>query len=159
MFSARLRQGYGLTEVGSVCSVNTNWVYKDGSIGKPLEGVRMEIWDDDRHPLPDGEGGEIVIAGPTIMEGYLTENGPKDEGLYYDDEGTAWVLSGDLGYRDEDGFFYFSGRKKRLIIISGYNVYPGQLEPFRAMTKTARCLYVSMFRSRKRAMRRLTARR
>ena len=126
--SARLRQGYGLTEVGSVCSVNTNWVYKDGSIGKPLEGVRMEIWDDDRHPLPDGEVGEIVIAGPTIMEGYLTENGPKDEGLYYDDEGTAWVLSGDLGYRDEDGFFYFSGRKKRLIIISGYNVYPVDIE-------------------------------
>lgn len=126
--SARLRQGYGLTEVGSVCCVNTNWVYKDNSIGKPLEGVRMEIWDDDRNPLPDGEVGEIVIAGPTIMEGYLTPDGKKDAGLYYDKEGTAWVLSGDLGYRDEDGFFYFSGRKKRLIIISGYNVYPVDIE-------------------------------
>ena len=126
--SARLRQGYGLTEVGSVCCVNTNWVYKDNSIGKPLEGVRMEIWDDDRNPLPNGEVGEIVIAGPTIMEGYLTPDGKKDAGLYYDKEGTAWVLSGDLGYRDEDGFFYFSGRKKRLIIISGYNVYPVDIE-------------------------------
>ena len=125
---ARLRQGYGLTEVGSVCCVNTNWVYKDGSIGKPLEGLRMEIWDDDCKQVPTGEVGEICIAGPTIMEGYLTKDGPKDAGLYYDEEGTAWVRSGDLGYVDEDGFFYFAGRKKRLIIISGYNVYPVDIE-------------------------------
>lgn len=126
--SARLRQGYGLTEVGSVCCVNTNWVYKDGSIGKPLEGLRMEIWDNDHNKLPVGEVGEIVISGSTLMEGYLTEDGPKDAGLYYDEEGTAWVLSGDLGYEDEDGFFYFYGRKKRVIIISGYNVYPVDIE-------------------------------
>lgn len=126
--SARLRQGYGLTEVGSVCCVNTNWVYKDGSIGKPLEGLSMEIWDDDRKCVPDGEVGEIVISGSTLMEGYLTKDGPADAGLYYDEEGTAWVLSGDLGYKDEDGFFYFYGRKKRIIIISGYNVYPVDIE-------------------------------
>ena len=126
--SARLRQGYGLTEVGSVCCVNTNWVYKDGSIGKPLEGLRMEIWDDEHKPLPVGEVGEIVISGSTMMEGYLTEDGPKDAGIYYDEEGTPWVLSGDLGYMDEDGFFYFYGRKKRIIIISGYNVYPVDIE-------------------------------
>jgi long-chain acyl-CoA synthetase len=126
--SARLRQGYGLTEVGSVCCVNTNWVYKDGSIGKPLEGLRMEIWDDDHKEVPVGEVGEIVISGSTMMEGYLTEDGPKDAGINYDEEGTPWVLSGDLGYRDEDGFFYFYGRKKRIIIISGYNVYPVDIE-------------------------------
>jgi len=126
--SARLRQGYGLTEVGSVCCVNTNWVYKDGSIGKPLEGLRMEIWDDEHKPVPTGEVGEIVISGSTLMEGYFTEDGPKDAGIYYDEEGTAWVLSGDLGYTDEDGFFYFYGRKKRVIIISGYNVYPVDIE-------------------------------
>ena len=126
--SARLRQGYGLTEVGSVCCVNTNWVYKDGSIGKPLEGLRMEIWNDDHKEVPIGEVGEIVISGSTMMEGYLTDDGPKDAGIYYDEEGTPWVLSGDLGYRDEDGFFYFYGRKKRVIIISGYNVYPVDIE-------------------------------
>ena len=126
--SARLRQGYGLTEVGSVCCVNTNWVYKDGSIGKPLEGLRMEIWDDDHKQVPTGEVGEIVISGSTMMEGYLTDDGPKDAGIYYDEEGTPWVLSGDLGYVDEDGFFYFYGRKKRIIIISGYNVYPVDIE-------------------------------
>ena len=125
---ARLRQGYGLTEVGSVCCVNTNWVYKDGSIGKPLEGLRMEIWDDDHKRVPNGEVGEIVISGSTMMEGYLTEDGPKDAGIYYDEEGTPWVLSGDLGYQDDDDFFYFYGRKKRIIIISGYNVYPVDIE-------------------------------
>ncbi len=126
--SARLRQGYGLTEVGSVCCANTNWTNKDNSIGLPLAGVRMQIWDDDHKEVPDGTVGEIVIAGPTIMEGYLTADGPKDAGLYYDEEGTPWVCSGDLGYRDEDGFFFFSGRKKRVIIISGYNVYPVDIE-------------------------------
>ena len=126
--SARLRQGYGLTEVGSVCCANTNWVYKEGSVGKPLEGVRMAIWDDDCNELPNGEIGEICIAGPTIMSGYLTKDGAPDEGLYYDKEGTAWVRSGDLGYRDDDGFYFFSGRKKRLIIISGYNAYPVDIE-------------------------------
>ena len=88
----------------------------------------MEIWDDNHKKVPIGEVGEIVISGSTMMEGYLTEDGPKDAGIYYDEEGTPWILSGDLGYRDEDGFFYFYGRKKRIIIISGYNVYPVDIE-------------------------------
>ena len=126
--TGRLRQGYGLTEVGSVCCTNSNDVNKDGSIGVPLMGVEMDIWDDNQKPLPVGEIGEIVIAGPTIMLGYYTEDGSNGEGLYTDENGKKWVLSGDLGYKDEDGFFYFSGRKKRVIIISGYNVYPSDIE-------------------------------
>lgn len=125
---AQLLQGYGLTEVGSVCCVNTQWDYREGSIGKALEGIRIEIWDDNQKELPRGEVGEIVIAGPTIMEGYLVKDGPKDAGLYYDEEGTPWVLSGDIGYMDEDGFIFFEGRKKRVVIISGYNVYPVDIE-------------------------------
>lgn len=124
----RLRQGYGLTEIGSVCCTTTNTDYKRGSIGKPLDGVRVEIWDDDHNKLPTGEIGEIVISGPTIMSGYYTKDGPEDMGLYVDDEGVKWVLSGDLGYQDEEGYFFFSGRKKRVIIISGYNVYPNDIE-------------------------------
>ena len=88
----------------------------------------MAIWDDDCRPVPNGTVGEIVISGPTIMEGYLTPDGPKDAGLYTDENGVKWVRSGDLGYMDDDGFFYFAGRKKRLIIISGYNVYPVDIE-------------------------------
>ena len=124
----RMRQGYGLTEIGSVCTTNTNTVYKQGSIGKALRGVEVEIWDDEHHRLPNGQIGEIVIAGPTIMAGYYTQDGPEDLGLYTDENGKKWVLSGDLGYQDDDGFFFFAGRKKRVIIIAGYNVYPSDIE-------------------------------
>ncbi len=124
----RLRQGYGLTEVGSVCTTNSNTDYRRGSIGRALRGVTVQIWDDDHHELPNGEIGEIAISGPTIMSGYYTKDGPEDLGLYTDENGRKWVLSGDLGYRDDDGYFFFSGRKKRVIIIAGYNVYPNDLE-------------------------------
>jgi len=126
---ARLRQGYGLTEIASVCCTNTNNDNRDGSIGKALRGVNIEIWDDDKNPLPDGEIGEIAISGPTIMSGYYTDGEESDDyGLYTDENGVKWVLSGDLGYKDEDGYFDFSGRKKRLILIAGYNVYPTDIE-------------------------------
>lgn len=126
---AKLRQGYGLTEVGSVCCHCSNWEYKPNSIGKPLLGVTMQIWDDDHKELPNGEIGEIVISGPTLMSGYFNgDNSQRGIGLYTDENGVKWVCSGDLGYRDDDGFFFFSGRKKRVIIISGYNVYPSDIE-------------------------------
>ena len=124
----KLRQGYGLTEVGSVCCTCTNTEFKPNSIGRPIEGVQMAVWDDDGNVLPDGEIGELVIAGPTIMSGYYTEDGHDGEGLVADKDGVLWVRSGDLGYRDKDGFYFFSGRKKRVIIISGYNIYPSDIE-------------------------------
>ncbi|MBQ6420959.1 MAG: acyl--CoA ligase [Clostridia bacterium] len=124
----RLRQGYGLTEVGSVCCTCTNTDFKVNSIGQPIDGVKMAVWDEDCKPLPAGEIGELVVAGPTIMSGYYTDDGSDGEGLTADENGELWVRSGDLGYRDEDGYYYFSGRKKRVIIISGYNVYPSDIE-------------------------------
>ncbi len=124
----RLYQGYGLTEIGSVCTTNTEANHKPGSIGQAIRGVTVEIWDDDHKKLPNGEIGEFAISGPTIMQGYYVEGEAEDTGLYTDENGKKWVLSGDLGYMDDDGFFYFSGRKKRLIIIAGYNVYPTDLE-------------------------------
>ena len=126
--TGRLRQGYGLTEIGSVCCTNSNSVYKRGSIGKALRGVKVEIWDDDHKKVPNGTVGEFAISGPTIMSGYYMEGEADDYGLYTDENGEKWVLSGDLGYQDDDGFFFFSGRKKRLIIIAGYNVYPTDIE-------------------------------
>ena len=125
----RLRQGYGLTEVGSVCCCCTNWDYKNNSIGKAISGVTMQIWDDDCHEVPRGTIGEIVISGPTIMMGYF-QNGDDTpgKGLYTDENGVKWVRSGDLGYEDEDDYFFFVGRKKRVIKISGYNVYPDDIE-------------------------------
>jgi long-chain acyl-CoA synthetase len=124
----RLHRGYGLTEVASVCSLNTDAAKKIDSIGKALPGLRMEIWDENHKRVPNGTIGEIAISGTTMMEGYFAPGKPEDEGIYYDEEGTPWVLSGDLGYQDDDGFFFFSGRRKRLIIISGYNVYPTDIE-------------------------------
>ncbi len=126
--TGRLYQGYGLTEIGSVCCTNTEANHKPGSIGQAIRGVTVEIWDDDHKKLPNGEIGEFAISGPTIMQGYYVEGEAEDAGLYTDENGTKWVLSGDLGYMDDDGYFYFSGRKKRLIIIAGYNVYPTDLE-------------------------------
>lgn len=124
----RLRQGYGLTEIGSVCCTNSNTDYREGSIGRAIRGVTIEIWNDNHQRVPTGEIGEFAISGPTIMSGYYTKDGPEDLGLYTDENGKKWVLSGDLGYQDEDGYFFFSGRKKRVIIISGYNVYPNDIE-------------------------------
>lgn len=124
----RLRQGYGLTETNSVCTTNSNDDFERGSVGKPLRGVTVEIWDENHNKLPDGEVGEFAISGPTIMDGYFMQGEADDYGLYTDENGTKWVLSGDLGYRDERGYFYFSGRKKRVIIIAGYNVYPSDIE-------------------------------
>ncbi len=126
--TGRLLQGYGLTEIGSVCTTNTYADFKRGSIGKPIRGVTVQIWDDDHKRVPTGTVGEFVISGPTIMQGYYAEGEAEDYGLYTDENGEKWVLSGDLGYEDEDGFFHFSGRKKRLIIIAGYNVYPTDIE-------------------------------
>ena len=124
----KLYRGYGLTEVASACAMNTRNYFRENSIGKPLHEVRMEIWDENKKRVPFGEVGEIAISGSTVMEGYFTKDGAADDGIYTDEEGVRWVLSGDLGYEDEDGYFYFSGRKKRLIIISGYNVYPFDVE-------------------------------
>ncbi len=126
--TGRLMQGYGLTEIGSVCTTNSIADHKRGTVGKPLRGVTVQIWDDDHHEVPDGTIGEFAISGPTIMQGYYAEGEAEDYGLYKDENGEKWVLSGDLGYKDEDGYFVFSGRKKRLIIIAGYNVYPTDIE-------------------------------
>ena len=82
-----------------------------------------------RRKVPANEIGEIVVSGDTLMEGYY--NGDKtvpNDGVYTDASGRRWVLTGDLGYKDSKGFIFFTGRKKRMIIISGYNVYPTDIE-------------------------------
>ena len=121
----RLYRGYGLTEVSSVCTANVKGANKENSIGKPLDELTIEIWDENKKKLPPNTIGEIAITGSTVMKGYFDSD---DEGVYTDENGKRWVLSGDLGYVDEEGYFFFTGRKKRMIIISGYNVYPNDIE-------------------------------
>ena len=125
----KLFRGYGLTEVSSVCTVNTYENNREDSIGKPLGDIVVQIWDDMRNELPAGETGEIVVKGDTAMLGYFNgDNTVINEGVYVDKDGNRWVPTGDLGYKDSDGFIFFTGRKKRMIIISGYNVYPIDIE-------------------------------
>lgn len=125
----RMCRGYGLTEVCGVVSTNggSGPTSKD-SVGYPLFGLNVEIWDDDAKKLPAGELGEICVSGDSIMNGYLQDDIIHDSGIYTDENGVNWIRTGDMGYMDEDGFIYFSGRKKRIIIISGYNIYPATIE-------------------------------
>ncbi len=126
--NASICAGWGLTECCAACTTNPPWANKVGTIGKPLPKLDIQIWDDDYNEVADGTIGQIAVSGPTMMEGYLTEDGAIDEGLYKDVNGKKWVLTGDLAYKDEDGYLVFMGRNKRLVIISGYNVYPGDIE-------------------------------
>ncbi len=127
--NGKLFRGYGLTEVSSVCTVNTYENCREDSIGKPLGDIKVEIWDEMKNRLPAGQTGEIVVCGDTAMLGYYNgDNTVRNDGVYIDKNGVRWVLTGDLGYKDSDGFVFFTGRKKRMIIISGYNVYPSDIE-------------------------------
>ncbi len=121
-------QGYGLTECCAVCAYNAPWWNRRGSIGKPVAPLTIEVWDSENKPVKAGEIGQFAMSGETLMDGYLTPDRRKGEGLYTDENGKKWVLSGDLGYKDEDGYLYFVGRIKRVVVISGYNVYPGDIE-------------------------------
>ena len=78
--------------------------------------------------LPSGEIGEIIISGPTVMQGYLNESVETNLVLQKHKDGKIWLHTGDLGYMDDDGFVYFKQRLKRMIVSSGYNIYPSQIE-------------------------------
>ncbi len=126
---AMLFRGYGLTECCSVCCVNSYKNCREESIGKPLDGMKVEVWNEQRKPVAAGVIGEIAVSGDTLMDGYFSgDRRLRNEGIYFDSKGERWVLTGDLGYIDKDGFIFFTGRKKRMIIISGYNVYPMDIE-------------------------------
>lgn len=125
---ATLFRGWGLTEMCAVCSTNSYYDYKPDSVGKPVIGVECEILDENRKPLPRGVQGEIALSGSTMMNGYLPDKDLEGNGIWTDENGKDWICTGDMGYLDEDGFIFFTGRKKRIIVISGYNVYPYSME-------------------------------
>lgn len=128
---ARLGRGYGLTEnCGAATSNNGTGgtPYKKESTGYPMYGITLQIWDDNAKEVPAGTVGEVCVTSDIIMNGYLPDGIIIDSGLYYDDNGTPWIRTGDMGYVDEDGFLFFAGRKKRIIIIAGYNIYPATIE-------------------------------
>lgn len=125
----KLREGYGLTETVTVCSLTHDRSSDRSGIGTPLANMQMKIVDPDTKAiLPDGEIGEICVTGPTVMQGYLNAPEATAFALVEHDDGQVWVETGDLGYRDPDGFYHFTSRIKRMIKVSGVPVYPSQIE-------------------------------
>ena len=125
----QVREGYGTTETVTACCLTPTHMAKEGSIGLPFPDTYIKIVEPGTdNELPYGEEGEILLAGPTVMQEYMKHPYETEQTLRKHDDGFTWVYTGDLGTMDEQGFIYFRGRAKRMIISSGYNVYPGQLE-------------------------------
>ena len=127
--SIQVREGYGTTETVTACCLTPSHMAKEGSIGLPFPDTYIKIVapGTDKE-LPHGEEGEILLAGPTVMKEYMKHPEETAQTLQTHADGLTWVYTGDLGTMDEQGFVYFKGRAKRMIISSGYNIYPGQLE-------------------------------
>jgi long-chain acyl-CoA synthetase len=123
-FDCPVHEGYGLSETSPVASCNhPGRERKPGSIGTPIEGVEIQIVDENDAPLPAGEVGEVAIRGHNIMKGYWQRPDATAEAMR-----NGWFHSGDMARMDEDGYIYIVDRKKDLIIRGGYNVYPREVE-------------------------------
>ena len=123
-FGCMILEGYGLSETSPVASFNhPDQERKPGSIGTPVEGVRMRCVDASGSDVPDGEVGEIAIRGHNVMRGYWGRPEATAEAIP-----DGWFRTGDLAKVDSDGYFFIVDRKKELIIRGGYNVYPREIE-------------------------------
>ncbi len=124
MTGCKISEGYGMTESSPVASVNP--FGKDariGYIGMPVSSTIMKIVDENGVDLPIGAEGEIVIHGPQVMKGYY--NKPEETAKTIKD---GWLYTGDIGIMGEDGYFKIVDRKKDMILVSGFNVYPNEIE-------------------------------
>lgn len=125
----QIREGYGTTETVTACCLTPPHMAKEGSIGLPFPDTYIKIISPETgEELPYGEEGEILLAGPTVMKEYINHPEETASTLRTHEDGLTWVYTGDLGIMDSDGFIYFKGRSKRMIISSGYNIYPAQME-------------------------------
>lgn len=127
--TVHVREGYGTTECVTASCLTPYNEEREGSIGLPYPDTYYKICKPGTtEEQPYGEEGEICLCGPSVMIGYLNKPEENAITLRVHDDGHTWLHTGDLGYMDEDGFIYFKQRIKRMIITSGYNVYPSQLE-------------------------------
>jgi len=123
-FPSVLIEGYGPTETSPVATVNPiHGLRKAGSVGVPIPGVELSIRDEAGGELASGATGEICIRGGNVMQGYW--NQPEETARTIRD---GWLYTGDIGHRDEDGFYFITDRKKDMVIVNGINVYPRQIE-------------------------------
>ncbi|WP_421684095.1 long-chain-fatty-acid--CoA ligase [Stutzerimonas urumqiensis] len=135
-------EGYGLTETSPVVSANPHGEKaRLGTVGLPVPGTALKVIDDEGNELPLGERGELCVKGPQVMKGYW--NRPDATAEVLDAEG--WLKTGDVAIIDEDGFVRIVDRKKDLIIVSGFNVYPNEIEDVvMAHPKVASCAAVGV---------------
>lgn len=123
-FPIPLIEGYGLSEASPVVSLNPiRGPWKAGSIGVPIPDVEVSVQDDDGNMLPDGQVGEICVRGGNVMQGYW--NNPEESAKALKN---GWLLTGDVGYRDADGYCFITDRKKDMLLVNGINVYPREIE-------------------------------
>ncbi len=123
-FGAEIGEGWGLTEAGANNATNIGQaVIKPGSIGRPMKGMEMKIFDNHDREVPQGQEGEIVLRGPMVMKGYWNMPEATAEVIL-----NGWLHTGDIGYVDADGYFYITDRKKDIIIKGGENISPRVIE-------------------------------
>lgn len=122
-------QGYGMTEAVAAISFDLKYASRPGTIGIPWPGTYVKITKPGTDiEVPVGEDGEICICGPTVMLGYYDNEKETNDALHIHKDGNVWLHSGDIGSMDKDGFISYKQRLKRMIVSSGYNVYPSQIE-------------------------------
>ncbi len=127
-YGIRLYQGYGTTENSPVYGFCEDG-HKLGSVGTPIPTMLVRILDEDDRPVPAGKKGEITLGGPCIMKGYYKNPKSTEAVLFTDARGTRWLRTGDLGYLDDQGYLYITGRKKFIIVLAGgKNVSPELVE-------------------------------
>src|SRR2546428_12241481 len=122
-FNVPIYEGYGQTEAAPVVTLNRPGARKPGTIGPPVPGVEIAIWDDQNRVLPLGEVGEIMVRGRNVMQGYHRLPDETAKTIV-----NGWLHTGDLGKFDDEGFVIIAGRKKELIISAGENIYPREIE-------------------------------
>lgn len=126
---AKITQGYGMTETSGPAAFGALGSAKLGSVGIPLPGNKIKIVNiETKEEMHAMEIGEICITGPIVMSRYLDNPEATDSILQQHEDGLRWIHTGDLGYMDEDGVIFFVQRLKRMLIVSGYNVYPSHIE-------------------------------
>ncbi len=125
----RIREGYGTTECVTASCLTPYQKEKEGSIGLPYPDTCYRICKPGtEEEVPYGEEGEICLSGPSLMIGYINHPEENASTLHTDEDGNVWLHTGDLGIMDDEGFIFFRQRIKRMIVTSGYNVYPSQIE-------------------------------
>lgn len=119
-----IEQGYGLTETAATVASNRGHKIRPGSVGKQIGDIEMMLVEEDGTPVEVGDSGEIVVRGPNIFAGYYGSEEQTEQSL----SGDGWFWTGDIGVVDDDGYLFIVDRVKDIVIVSGFNVYPAEVE-------------------------------